>query len=49
MLFATTWVNLDIITLSKVSQRKISYDITDIGNLIFKMIQKNLFTKQEQE
>ena len=28
MPFAATWMNLDVIILSKVSQRQLSYDIT---------------------
>ena len=42
--FAATWVDLEIIILSKVSQREISYDIACMQNF-FKMIQMNLFTK----
>ena len=47
MPFAATWVDLEIIILTEVSQRQTSYDITNMWNLI-KMIQKNLFTKQKQ-
>ena len=54
MPFAATWMDIDIIILSEVSQRKtsikkrqISDDITYTWNLI-KMIQKNLFMKQKQ-
>ena len=36
MPFATTWMNLEIIILSEVSQkRKIQYDITYVWNLKF--------------
>ena len=31
--FAATWIDLEIIILSEVSQRQISYDITYIWNL----------------
>ena len=47
MPFAATWMNLGIMTLSEVSQRQISYDITYMWNLK-KMIQMNLLTKQKQ-
>ena len=40
-------MDLDIIILSEVSQRQISYEIT-IRQKIMKMIQNNLFTKQKQ-
>ena len=33
MLFAATWMNLEIIMLSKISQRQIPYDITYMWNL----------------
>ena len=33
MPFAATWMDLEIITLSEVSQRQISYDITYMRNL----------------
>ena len=46
MPFAATWMDLEIIILSKVRQRQI-YDITDTWNLK-NMIQMNLFTKQKQ-
>ena len=46
MPFAATWMNLGIMTLSEVSQRQISYDITYMWNLK-KMIQMNLLTKQK--
>ena len=47
MSFSATWMDLEIIILSEVSQRQISYDITYMWNLK-KMIQMNLFTKQKQ-
>ena len=47
MPFAATWMDLEIIILSEVSQRQISYDITYMWNLE-KMVQMNLFTKQKQ-
>lgn len=31
--FAETWMDLDIVTLSEVRQRKISYDIAYMWNL----------------
>ena len=43
--FAETWMNLEIIILSELSQKDISY-ITYTWNLK-KMIQMNLFTKQK--
>ena len=43
---ATTWINREIIILSEVSRRQVSYDVTCMWNLI-KMIQKTLFTKQK--
>ena len=39
-------MDLEIIILSEVRQRKILYDITYVWNLK-KMIQMNLFTKQK--
>ena len=45
MPFAATC--MDLIILSEVSQRKISYDNVNICG-ISKMIQMNLFTKQKQ-
>ena len=48
MPFAATWMDLEIIILSKSDrERKISYDIASMRNLK-KMIQRNLFTKQKQ-
>ena len=46
MPFAATWMDLEMIILSEVSQRQRSYDITYKWNLK-KMIQMNLFTKQK--
>ena len=47
MPFAATWMDLEIIILSKSNrERQISYDITYMWNLK-KMIQMNLFTKQK--
>ena len=49
MAFAATWMDPEIITLSEVSQTKEEkYHITYMWNLILKMIQMNLFTKQKQ-
>ena len=39
-----TWMDLESVLLSEVSQREISYDIACMQNF-FKMIQMNLFTK----
>ena len=47
MPLATTRVDLEIIMLSEVRERQI-YDIIHTWNLIFKVIQMNLFTKQKQ-
>ena len=47
MSLATTRVDLETIMLSEVRERQI-YDIIHIWNLIFKVIQMNLFTKQKQ-
>ena len=48
MPFAATWMDLEIIILSKsVRERQISYDIAYIQNLKRK-IQMNLFTEQKQ-
>ena len=45
MLFVATWMHLEIIILSEVRQRQISY-ITYLWNLK-NVTQINLFTKQE--
>ena len=49
MPFATTWMNLELVILSEVSQseKEISYDIACIWNLK-KMIQMYLFTQQKE-
>ena len=50
MPFTATWMDLEIIILSEISQTekgKYHYGITNTWNLI-KMVQKNLFTKQKQ-
>ena len=49
MPFAATWMDLEMIILSEVSQteRQISFDIAYMQNLK-KRIQMNLFTKQKQ-
>ena len=48
MPFAATWMDLEIIILSKSGrEREISYYITYMLNLKSKMIQMNLFTKQK--
>ena len=46
MSFATTWMNLKIIILSEVSQRKTS--ITYMWNLKKKKIQMNLFINRNR-
>ena len=49
MPFAATWMDLEIIVLSKPDRkRQISYDIAYIWNLKKKMIQMNLHTEQKQ-
>ena len=51
MLLAATWMDLQIIILTKVSQtkeRQVFYDIAYMWNLKKKMIQINLFIKQKQ-
>ena len=45
MPFAPTWMDLEIVILSEVSQRQIS-DITYIWSLKKRMIPMNLFTKE---
>ena len=46
MPFTATWMDLEIIILSEVRARQVSYDIACMRNLK-KMIQMNLFTKQK--
>ena len=46
MPFAATWIDLEIIIVSEVSQRQISHDITYMWNFT-KMIQSKLYTKQK--
>ena len=51
MLFAATWIDLEIVRLSKVNQteKERYYMITVICKIQFlKMIQMNFFTKQKQ-
>ena len=48
MPFAAIWMDLEIITLSEVSQRQMSYDITYIQTLKKKVIQMNFYQKQKQ-
>ena len=45
MLFAATWMDLEIIILSGISERQISYDITYMWNL--KKIYKFMITSGE--
>ena len=47
MLFAATWMGIEIIILSEVSQTKINI-IYHLNVETKKMIQMNLFTKQKQ-
>ena len=48
MAFAATWMDLEIIILSEVRQRQISYDITYMWNLT-KMIQKTLLIETNSD
>ena len=43
--FAVTWMDLEIVTLSEVSQRKTS--ITYTWSIFLKMFQMNLLTEQK--
>ena len=43
MLLATTWMDLEIIILSEVTQRQIPYDITHMQNLSFKNLYKSIY------
>ena len=47
MLFAATWMDIEIIILSKLRERQISYGITYMQNLK-KDTKMNLFTEQKQ-
>ena len=47
MPFAAMWMDLEIIILSEVRERQISYEITNMWNLI-KNDTKKFFTKQTQ-
>ena len=46
MPFVATWMELEMITLSDINQRQISYDITYMESK--KMIQMSLFMKQKE-
>ena len=46
MPLAVTWMNLDIVILSEVSQRQ-TYDVTYMWNLLKKVVEMKLFTKQK--
>ena len=49
MPFAVTWMDLEIIILSEVSQtEKDKYDIAHVESNFFLMIQMDLFIKQKQ-
>ena len=49
MSFAATWLDLEIIILSEVSQtEKNKYHVISLICGILKMIKMNLFTKQKQ-
>ena len=48
MPFATTWMDLEIIILSEVSQTKTNIMWYHLFVESWKMIQMNLFTKQKQ-
>ena len=48
MPFAAIRMDLEIITLSELRERQISYDITYMWNLKEKTIQMNLYTNQKQ-
>ena len=49
MPFAATWMDLEMIILSEVRQRQISYDITHMWNLIFKKDTNQLIYKAETD
>jgi len=48
MLFAATYMKLEIITLSKRHRERHTYDMAYMQNLKKKKIQMNLCTKQKQ-
>ena len=49
MQLAATWINLEIIILSEVSQiEKDKYHMISLICVMYKKIQMNLFTKQKQ-
>ena len=52
MPFTATWMDLEILTLSEVSEKQTSFDITYMRNLFLKKkgggIQMNLFAEQKQ-
>ena len=49
MPFAATWMDLEIIILSEVRERQISYDITHVWNLILKNDTNELIYKTETD
>ena len=48
MSFAATWMDLEIIILSEVSQTKTYHMILLICGIFKKMVQTNIFTKQKE-
>ena len=49
MLFAVTWIDLEIVILSELSQtEKDKYHLISLHMESKKMVQMNLFTKQKQ-
>ena len=49
MPFVATWMNLEMTILSEVSQRQISYSITQMWNLILKNDKNELIYKTETD
>ena len=47
--FVATWMNLEMTILSEVSQRQISYSITQMWNLILKNDKNELIYKTETD